>query len=134
MIVASDLSRAAETAAILGEAFGIEPESDARLRELDIGDWTGWTRREIEERDGAALRRFESEAPDARAGGGESRRALEQRVRPVALQIAVRHAGRRIALVAHLGVIRALLPGTELANAGWCRATVSDFAAAASAT
>ena len=80
VIVASDLLRAAETAAILGAVFGVAPASDARLRELDIGRWTGWTRAEIEARDRAGLEDFESGAADARAGGGECRREIAVRV------------------------------------------------------
>ena len=71
---ASDLQRARETAAALGTAFGREPVWDPRLRELDVGTWTGLTRDAIAERDGDILKRFEAEEPDVQPGGGESRR------------------------------------------------------------
>ena len=49
-IVASDLERAAETAAILSGELGVGPlVLDPDLRERDAGEWSGLTRREIEE-------------------------------------------------------------------------------------
>src|SRR5690606_25454710 len=46
-IVASDLRRARETARILGAALGLEPAIDARLRERDLGTWSGLTTPQI---------------------------------------------------------------------------------------
>lgn len=42
-IVASDLSRAADTAAALGEVTGLTVRYDRRLREIDVGSWEGKT-------------------------------------------------------------------------------------------
>lgn len=48
-IVASDLQRAAETAAIISEELGVGPlVLDPDLRERDAGEWSGLTRAEIE--------------------------------------------------------------------------------------
>jgi broad specificity phosphatase PhoE len=131
VIVASDLARALETAAILANALGVATESDPRLRELDVGRWTGRTRDEIEERDGERLRRFERGISGARAGGGEARSDVRDRARRALLDYAGRYTGRCVAVVAHLGVIRALLPGTELDNATWCSATCEEIASSA---
>jgi broad specificity phosphatase PhoE len=128
-IVASDLARARQTAATLGDALGLPVASETRLRELDVGSWTGCTRDEIVARDGEALARFESGAVDVRAGGGETREELRRRALAALRDCADRHVGGRVAIVAHLGVVRALLPGTDLANAGWCAATGADIAA-----
>jgi broad specificity phosphatase PhoE len=97
------------------------PVVDVRLRELDVGKWAGLTRDEILRRDPETLARFEAGDPDVCAGGGESRRAIRLRVASCVRQLIREHAGRSIALVAHLGVIRALRPGPdwELANAEW---------------
>jgi len=118
-IVASDLARASETAAILGNALGLAPERDERLRELDVGCWTGLTRGEIEDLDRARLEHFERGGLEARAGGGECRREIADRVRSSVAEIGEGHSGRCVAIVAHLGVARALLAGTDLANAEW---------------
>lgn len=49
-IWASDLQRAAETAAIISNELGVGPVVlDEGLRERDVGEWAGLTRREIDE-------------------------------------------------------------------------------------
>lgn len=126
----SDLERAHHTARIVGKALGLEPEPDPRLRELDVGSWEGSTRSEIEARDAAALTRFDSGDPDAPSGGAESRAAMRERIRGVIGELEQRHRGERLVVVAHLGVILALLPDAELPNAGVVRAVFEDFAAA----
>jgi broad specificity phosphatase PhoE len=131
VIVSSDLRRAVETAAALGEAIGLAPRTDARLRELDVGDWTGLTRVEIAARDAAALARFESGDPEAPADSGECRRDIAERVRAACADLAAAHAGRRVAVVAHLGVARALLPGCELGNAECRRVSAAELTAPA---
>jgi len=121
VLIASDLTRSAQTAAILGARWGVVPRHDARLREIDIGAWTGLTREQIAERDAELLARFEAERLEARPGGGETRLEIRARVRAAAAELEAAHRGRRVALVTHLGVIRALVPGAETANAGWLR-------------
>jgi len=116
VLVCSDLRRAVETAEILGKAWGLAPEPVRALRELDVGSWTGLPREEIEERDSKRLARFESGEPDLRPGGGESRAEIRLRVRAALTELVEAHPGERIAVVAHLGVIRALQPGSEPAN------------------
>src|SRR5688500_14129220 len=50
-IVASDLERATQTALIISETIGVGPVMiEPDLRERDVGEWTGLTRDEIEER------------------------------------------------------------------------------------
>jgi len=139
VIVSSDLRRAAETAAILGRAHGLEPRLEPRLRELDLGAWEGLTRDEIATLAHGALRRFDAGDPDVRPGGGETLREIERRARSVVRELVELHAGQRLAVVTHLGVIRALVrdvskvardakapsleshAGAELDNACWRR-------------
>jgi broad specificity phosphatase PhoE len=123
----SDLERAHHTARIVGKALGLAPEPDPRLRELDVGTWEGSTRAEITARDAAALAHFDSGDPDAPGGGGESRGAMRERIRAVIDDLERRHRGERLVVVAHLGVILALLPDAELPNAGIVRAVFEDF-------
>jgi len=116
-LLASDLRRARETAVILGGILGLEVELEPRLRELDVGDWAGLTRSEIQGRDPSALRAFESGDPAVRPGGGESRAEIRQRVRDCVRDLGERFSGQRLLVVTHLGVIRALLPGAEPGHA-----------------
>jgi broad specificity phosphatase PhoE len=117
VLLASDLRRALETAEIVGAPHGLTPRPDRRLRELDVGEWAGLTRPEIERSAAETLARFDAGDPDVRPGEGETRREIRQRVRNAMAEIAAEHDGRRVAVVTHLGVIRALLPGSEPRNA-----------------
>ena len=120
LVITSDLVRAVETGAPIARALGSEAPRCPGLRELDVGSWTGLTRAQIAARDAAALARFESGADDAAAGGGETRSALARRAREALADLSRRGGGRRIAVVTHQGVIRALA-GRELGNAEWIR-------------
>jgi broad specificity phosphatase PhoE len=115
-IIASDLARARETAAILAGPLELSITIDVRLRELDVGAWTGLTREEILVRDRARLEAFDTGEPTVRPGGGESRIEIRQRVRACVEELAERFAGERLVVVTHLGVIRALVPGAEPTN------------------
>lgn len=115
-VIASDLARARETAARLAAALDLPLEVDARLRELDVGRWSGLTREEIEREDAETLRSFERGLPDVRPGGGESRVEIRERTHAFVRELAERLSGDRIVVVTHLGVIRALVPGAEPAN------------------
>jgi probable phosphoglycerate mutase len=121
VLIASDLARSAQTAAILGARWGVVPRFDARLREIEIGAWTGLTREQILAHDAERLAAFEAEQLETRPGGGETRLEIRARVRAAAAEFEAAHRGRRVAVVTHLGVIRALVPGAEPANAGWLR-------------
>jgi broad specificity phosphatase PhoE len=120
VLLCSDLQRAVETAAAVGEALGLEPMPDARLREIDIGAWEGLTRSEISLRHPEDLAAFDSGDLDARATGGESLRELDTRVRIALASLVDRHLGKRLAVVTHMGVVSVLAELTELDNAGWC--------------
>ena len=104
-VVSSDLQRAQRTAEIITERLGlgavvVEPA----VRERDVGDFSGLTRAEIDERwPGmiAAWRRGEVE----RAPNGEGREFIE-RVMMGLDAIAERFPGQRVLVVTHGGVIR----------------------------
>lgn len=50
VIVASDHCRAVETAEVFSKVFGCAVVQDPMLRERDLGEWTGLSQREIEQR------------------------------------------------------------------------------------
>jgi broad specificity phosphatase PhoE len=117
-LVTSDLARARETAAVLGEALGLEPEPMPALREVDIGSWSGRAGEEIARLWPEDYARFRAGDPELRLGGGESRRALRARVADALRALERRFGAREIVVVTHLGWLRALRPGLELPNAG----------------
>lgn len=102
--VHSDLARAAETAAALGEPT----EPDRRLRELDVGAWTGLGHDEVVARypeEVMALRRGDP----VRVGGGESIEEFEARIDRFFDELCARYADQDVLAVTHGGVIRALV-------------------------
>ncbi len=115
-LYASDLARARNTAAPVAERLGLPLLVDARLRELDVGRWSGLTRGEIEARDAELLRAFERGEPGIRPGGGETRIEIRERSHAFLCEVAARAAGGRILVFTHLGVIRALVPGARPQN------------------
>jgi broad specificity phosphatase PhoE len=130
VLVCSDLLRTRETAAPIAGVLGLEPIRCERLRELDVGAWTGLTREEIAEKEPEVLRPFESGDPDVRPGGGETRGEIRVRVRTTVEKLAARYPGSRIILVVHSGVIKALLPGSEPANTDVVETTLQEIRAA----
>jgi broad specificity phosphatase PhoE len=115
-LFSSDLRRAVETAAFVGAALGKQATALAALRELDVGSWAGLTRDEILAVDAETLAAFDSEDPDARPGGGETRREIRTRVRGTVEALADEDPSADLLLVVHLGVIRALIPGAQPTN------------------
>jgi broad specificity phosphatase PhoE len=78
----SDLSRARETAEIVGARVGLEPRPDARLREGWRGEWEGFLFEQVERADPERYAAWRN--PDAEIGfrfpGGESLAEQQARV------------------------------------------------------
>jgi probable phosphoglycerate mutase len=115
-VFSSDLTRAQQTAQIVGERLGLEVALDRRLREVDVGEWSGLTSPEIELRYPDSFRR-------RRAGItgwelGETYEAMGMRVIEALQAIAAVHHRSRVLVVTHGGPMRAvwLAAGGELAD------------------
>lgn len=118
-LVSSDLARAAQTAEIAGKRLGVAPRFETRLRERDVGAWSGLAHAEITKRFPEELARMRAGDPELRPGGGESFRELEARVRAAFAEIAAQANAEGIAVITHLGVIRVLEPKVHVAHAGF---------------
>ena len=108
-VVSSDLRRARETATIIAAALELDGEVHVEpgLRERDVGDFTGLTRTEIEERwPGVLAQGNASIARDPRFG--ETVEALAERVDAALRSLASTYAGQRVVVVTHGGVVRNL--------------------------
>jgi broad specificity phosphatase PhoE len=97
-IYASDLRRARETAEIVAAENGAPVHLDERLREVDVGDWSGLTRDEIAARFPGATR----------WANGETREEMGGRVVAALLEIAAAHQGGRVLVVTHGGPLGAV--------------------------
>ncbi|HTX08038.1 MAG TPA: histidine phosphatase family protein [Solirubrobacteraceae bacterium] len=76
----SDLSRAHETAEIVGARIGLEVRLDARLREANRGRWEGYTFDEIKQSEPEAYAAWMRGGADWRFPGGESLQEQQDRV------------------------------------------------------
>ena len=107
-IYASDLSRAWETAQYVARALGTGVIEDKGLRERGFGEFEGKTFAEIEVLSPEQSLRWRKRDPGFAPAGGESLIVLRKRVLDAAEQLAARHPGELIALVAHGGVMDVL--------------------------
>lgn len=81
VIVSSDLSRATATAQALADLCGLETRLDERLRETDVGRWSGRTVDELDDEDRRLYLAWRT-GDDVPAGGGERRTQVAARVVP----------------------------------------------------
>jgi len=108
-IYASDLARAWHTAQAIGQAQGMAVVAHTGLRERAFGDFEGRTFAEIEAELPEHARHWRQRTPDwAPPGTGESLLVLRERVLAAVNELAARHLGEQIALVAHGGVMDVL--------------------------
>jgi probable phosphoglycerate mutase len=103
----SDLRRAAETAVIVATRLEVPLSVHAGLREIDVGEFQGLTREEIDTRWPHARALFEERGYGWRTG--ETLDELTARVVRAVREIAAAHAGERVLAVGHGGTIRATL-------------------------
>ncbi|MEM7050856.1 MAG: histidine phosphatase family protein [Acidobacteriota bacterium] len=119
-VYASPARRAQSTAAPLGQACRLVVQTEPKLKEMAFGDWEGLHMADIRARDdGDLLGRWLAD-PELAPPGGESLAAVQRRLTALADNLVQRHRGESIALVTHIGPIKALLYaalGTPLANA-----------------
>jgi len=104
-IYVSTLRRTAQTAAPLAARLGLAPVVEPGLREVHLGDWEGGEyRQRAAERDPIVRQVFEQERWDV-IPGGETSASLSSRVRAAIDRLAAGHAGHRLAVFTHGGVI-----------------------------
>ena len=104
----SDLSRARETAEIVGRRVGLQPRLDARLREANRGRWEGYRFVEIEREEPDLYAAWLGAGAGFRFPGGESLREQQDRVLTCLAEI---HASAELPalVVCHGGSIRVVL-------------------------
>jgi 2,3-bisphosphoglycerate-dependent phosphoglycerate mutase len=104
-IYVSTLRRTAQTAAPLTDRLGLTPQVEPELREVHLGIWEGGEyRQRVAEHDPIAAQVFEQERWDV-IPGAETSASLAGRVRAAIDRLAAGHAGRRVAIFTHGGVI-----------------------------
>jgi len=110
-IISSPMRRAADTAAPIQKACGVELRLDRRLAEGSFGRWEGLSRAEVLDLgnpDAELLARWESD-PSCAPPGGESINDVQKRVIRLVEELKEEFAGSSVVLVSHVGPIKALL-------------------------
>lgn len=105
VLVSSDLGRAHETAKRIAARGSRAIQLDPRLRERAFGVGEGLTYEELDRAYPGSFLRDGDVDPDLAVPGGESRRQFHHRVCEAFEEMAMKHAGRNLIVVAHGGVL-----------------------------
>ncbi|MFG6467750.1 histidine phosphatase family protein [Roseateles sp. BYS87W] len=107
-VYASDLSRARQTAQAVAGTRSLPVNLEPGLRERAFGRFEGLSWKEIELTYPDEALRWRRREPDFPVGGGESLTVFSARCVAAVQQIALRHPGQTVAVVAHGGVLDCL--------------------------
>ncbi|MHB8896022.1 MAG: alpha-ribazole phosphatase [Candidatus Geothermincolia bacterium] len=108
-IYTSPLSRCHELAAAVAADHGMEPVTDPRLGEIDLGRWDGETFQEIIEKDGEMLKRWTEDPTSVTVPGGESLISVQDRAMAWFAEATMAHPDALIMASSHGGPIRAIV-------------------------
>lgn len=108
-IYSSPLRRARKTAEAIDRYHGLGVEQDARLTEIDMGDWEGRSWAEIETGSPEMFRVWNKDPGAFEAPGGESVLRVAGRMWVAALDIARKNGGKTVCAISHGCAIRSLL-------------------------
>ncbi len=107
-IVHSGMLRTERTAELLAQGLGLGAvEADPGLKEYDVGEWSGLTRPEIEQRWPGALDAW-FQGLLAATPGGESRDGFASRLQGAVRRVARHHPGGTVLCVTHGGAVGTL--------------------------
>ncbi|WP_194789435.1 alpha-ribazole phosphatase family protein [Pseudomonas sp. UFMG81] len=109
VLVSSPLQRCALFADELGARLGLPVQREADVRELHFGDWEGRSAAQIMDSEAEALGLFWNDPYAFTPPAGEPVLAFAERVQGAVGRLAYQHAGKRVLLVTHGGVMRLLL-------------------------
>ena len=107
-VVASPVRRTLESAEIIAERLGRAVDVEPGFAEMEFGRWDGLTFAEVAERDQARLDAWLG-SMDTPPPGGESFRAVQERVLAGLDRVLEAHAGRTVVVVSHVTPIKTLV-------------------------
>ena len=113
VIYSSDLSRAVETAKVLGAKFNLPVTTTPNLREINFGDWEGKSIAELNEKHPKSFGRFFTAPERCHPPNGETFLEAQARVMNVVRNIIAEHDNRNVVIVAH-GAVNRLILGAAL--------------------
>ncbi len=108
-IVTSPLRRCHDFAIFLGETHDIPVLVEERFIELGFGAWEGLTGAELRRQAPGCLRKFYHDPVANPPAGAEALKDFVGRVIPAWEELIENHGGKRVLVVAHAGVMRAIV-------------------------
>ena len=105
ILLASDLSRASDTASVLQQPDHHRLPDDPHLREIHFGVWDGMHFEDVSARDPVLSRRYWEEPGDTQAPFGESWNEASARVQGTVTRLNSKYPDADIVVAAHFGVI-----------------------------
>lgn len=129
-VYSSDLARASQTAETVAERLAGRPtvQPEPGLREIDVGELGGLVVADIEVRHPGYLAALRADPWTTRRPGGESMQDLFARCAVAFDRLRARHAGGRVLVFTHGGVVRVAV-GLALGgvpNHAWARLSVTN--------
>nr|CAA6830772.1 MAG: Unknown protein [uncultured Thiotrichaceae bacterium] len=109
VIIAPPIRRCHDFARLLAQRLDCEFVVDKRFCELDFGEWIGLSQREIIARDPELLKQYYFQPRRFYAPGGESMDDFTTRVNQGWDDLLATYAEKRVLILTHSGVVRALL-------------------------
>jgi probable phosphoglycerate mutase len=127
-VISSPMMRCREFAVELASGLGVPLAVEPELREIGMGAWEGMRRSEVADAEPSAFEAFCADPVAHRPPGGEQLGAFRARVVGAYERQLAHWPGRRLLIICHGGVSRALL-GHALGadDAAWYRIAI-DFA------
>lgn len=107
-VISSDLKRARDTAQILVDSIGGTIIPNAGLREWNLGILEGRSWQDLQLEYPQIMNSFLNSHKDVEVPGGERRSVMEKRVSECLDTLASEFAGKRLLVVTHGGVLRAI--------------------------
>lgn len=105
----SDLCRTVETAEILMQHSNIPITTIRQLREINFGEWEGYTLEELHGNYPEQLGKWWQDPLTTRISGGESLADVVERVIPEVKNMIKNHPEQNVLLASHGGVIRVII-------------------------
>jgi probable phosphoglycerate mutase len=126
-IITSPLQRCQMFAHALGERHGIGVTVEPRFKEVGFGSWEGLSHDEVKIDRAAEYQAFVQDPVNCRPIGAEPLDAFIQRVSSAYQEIIERYRGSHFLIVAHAGVMRAIIAKTVRASpVGMYRIKISN--------
>jgi probable phosphoglycerate mutase len=108
-VYSSDLGRAADTAALVAALHQIEVAQDSRLREIDVGAWTGKHRAEISADYPGGLQAWANKPSAYQLPEGELIRDAQARALEFFRERMPTHVGQTVVVISHGAVCQTIL-------------------------